>query len=291
MSKTKGIILAGGKGTRLYPLTQVFSKQLQPIYDKPMIYYPLSTLMLGGIRDILIISTPQDTPNFERLLGDGSQWGISLSYVVQEAPRGLPEAFIYGRDFIGSDQVCLILGDNLFYGKLNFFRDGLANNRGGTVFAYPVKDPRAYGVAEFDQNGNVISLEEKPMNPKSKFAVPGLYVFDSRASEIASDLVPSARGELEIVDMHKFYLKENNLHAEKIGRGVAWLDTGSPENLLDAGTFIEAIEKRQGKKIACLEEIALSMNFVDLEKYFNTVEQMPNCSYKDYCLEVAGEYE
>ncbi len=291
MSKTKGIILAGGKGTRLYPLTQVFSKQLQPIYDKPMIYYPLSTLMLGGIRDILIISTPQDTPNYERLLGDGSQWGISLTYVAQQAPRGLPEAFIYGRDFIGSDQVCLILGDNLFYGKLDFFREGLANNNGGTIFAYPVKDPRAYGVAEFDRNGNVLSLEEKPKKPKSKFAIPGLYVFDSRAPEIASELKPSARGELEIVDMHKFYLNENNLRAEKIGRGVAWLDTGSPENLLDAGAFIEAIEKRQGMKIACLEEISLAMNFVDLEKYLKTVEQMPNCGYKNYCLEVAEEYK
>lgn len=283
---TKGIILAGGKGTRLYPMTYTFSKQLQPVYDKPMIYYPLSTLMLGGIRDVLLISTPQDLPNFEKLLGDGSNWGINISYQAQAEPKGLPQAFTLGKEFIGNNQVCLILGDNLFYGKLDFIRNGINNNLGGTIFAYSVENPQDYGVVEFDKKGKVISIEEKPKEPKSDYAIPGLYIFDSDAPKIAESLTPSKRGELEIVDMHKAYLNMNKLRVELIGRGVAWLDTGTPDSMLDASNFIHAIEKRQGKKIACLEEIALMMNFINVDDYQRIIDELPNCDYKYYCLKV-----
>ncbi len=288
--KTKGIILAGGKGTRLYPMTYAVSKQLQPIYDKPMIYYPLAILMLGGIRDVLIISTPEDTPNFARLLGDGSRIGMNFEYIVQDAPRGLPEAFILGEKFLGNDNACLILGDNLFYGKLNFFRQGLENNQGGTIFAYRVDNPSSYGVVEFDSNNNVLSIEEKPKAPKSNFAIPGLYIFDNKVSEISKNLQPSARGELEITDIHKAYLEIHKLRVEVIGRGIAWLDTGTPEALIDASNFIRAIELRQGTKIACLEEIALMQNFISADDYVSVVNALPNCDYKDYCLKILTEY-
>lgn len=290
MNKTKGIILAGGKGTRLYPMTYVFSKQLQPVYDKPMIYYPLSTLMLGGIKDILIISTPQDTPNFQKLLGDGSAWGINLEYIIQEVPAGLPQAFVLGEEFIGNNQSCLILGDNLFYGKLDFLRNGISQNDGGTVFAYKVENPSDYGVVEFDKNNKVLSIEEKPKSPKSNFAIPGLYIFDSYAADYAKSLQPSQRGEYEITDLQKVYLSQGRLNVQQIGRGVAWLDTGTPEALLDAATFIQAIEKRQGLKIACLEEIALTMNFIDLVGFQKSVNGLPNCDYKNYCLKILKEY-
>lgn len=283
---TKGLILAGGKGTRLYPMTAVFSKQLMPVYDKPMIYYPLAVLMLGGIRDIALISTPHDTPRFAELLGDGSQWGINISYIVQPVPGGLPQAFILGKDFIGNDQSTLILGDNLFYGKLDFFRRGLTSNQGGTVFAYRVDNPSDYGVIEFDNNGKVLSIEEKPLIPKSKFAIPGLYIFDSDVCQAAENLKPSGRGELEITDIHKYYLANSKLRAEQIGRGIAWLDTGTPENMVEACNFIMAIEKRQGTKIACLEEIALLMKFISHSDYDKTVDALPECDYKRYCKKV-----
>ncbi len=283
---TKGIILAGGSGTRLYPMTAVFSKQLQVIYDKPMIYYPLGTLMLAGIRDILIISTPQDTPNFEKLLGDGSRWGINLNYKIQDEPRGIAEAFIYGEDFIGNDQVCLILGDNLFYGRLDFLRSGIKNNEGGTVFGYRVKNPRAYGVVEFGSDGQVLSIEEKPGQPKSSYAIPGLYIFDNGVVDVAKNLKPSERGELEITDVQKNYLRDSKLRVEIMGRGIAWLDTGMPENLMEASNFIYAIEKRQGRKIACLEEIAVQQGFISKEEYIRTVESLPACPYKEYCLSI-----
>jgi len=286
---TKGIVLAGGSGTRLYPMTAVFSKQLQIIYDKPMIYYPISTLMIAGIKDILLISTPTDTPNFEKLLGDGSQWGINISYKVQDKPKGIAEAFIYGEEFIGNDQVCLILGDNLFYGKLDFLRHAISNNVGATVFGYAVQNPQEYGVVEFGENNKVLSIEEKPAQPKSKFAIPGLYVFDNDVVEIAKNLKPSPRAELEITDMQKIYLEQEKLNVETISRGIAWLDTGTPDSLLEASTFIHAIEKRQGRKIACLEEIALEYGFIDRAKYDQTVGNLPNCSYKDYCVQVAND--
>ncbi|MFC2131223.1 glucose-1-phosphate thymidylyltransferase RfbA [Bacteroidota bacterium] len=288
--KTRGIILAGGSGTRLYPMTAVFSKQLQVIYDKPMIYYPLAILMLTGIKEILIISTPNDTPYFKQLLGDGSDWGIELSYIVQAKPGGIAEAFIYGADFIGNDQVCLILGDNIFYGKLDFLRNALKNNPGGTIFGYAVNNPETYGVVEFDKSGNVLSIEEKPENPKSKFAIPGLYVFDNDVVEISKKIKPSARGELEITDVQKEYLGRGNLKVEIIGRGIAWLDTGTPESLIEAGTFIYAIEKRQGKKIACPEEIALQQGFISLEQCTENVNKLPDCSYRDYCLKMIEDY-
>ncbi len=291
MANTKGIILAGGKGTRLYPLTSTFSKQLQPIYDKPMIYYPLSTLMLAGIRDILIISTPEDVPNFEKLLGNGEQWGINISYVVQQFPGGLPQAFILGEEFINNEQVCLILGDNLFYGKLDFLRNGLKNNNGGTIFAYQVDNPSSYGVVEFDKNQNVISIEEKPITPKSNYAIPGLYIFDNNVSAISKDLKPSNRGEIEITDLHKAYLNQEKLRVEMIGRGVAWLDTGTPEAMLEASNFIHLIEKRQGTKISCPEEIALQQKFISMEKYLEIVNNLPNCDYKNYCLKIVKEYQ
>lgn len=290
MQKTKAIILAGGSGSRLYPLTSIMSKQLQPVYDKPMIYYPLATLMLAGIQDILIITTPHDAPHFHQLLGDGTKWGITISYAEQSAPRGIAEAFIYGKEFIGTDQVCLILGDNLFYGKLDFLRQAIAHNKGATIFGYPVQDPERYGVVEFNSDGSVISIEEKPSKPKSQYAIPGLYVFDNEVISIAEQLQPSPRGELEITDVQKIYLQKQRLKVEKMGRGIAWLDTGTPESLLEAGEFIHAIEKRQNLKIACLEEIALRMNFIDIEAYQSLLETLPNSSYREYCKRVLQEH-
>ena len=290
MQKTKAIILAGGSGSRLYPLTSIMSKQLQPVYDKPMIYYPLATLMLAGIQDILIITTPHDAPHFHQLLGDGTKWGITISYAEQSAPRGIAEAFIYGKEFIGTDQVCLILGDNLFYGKLDFLRQAIAHNQGATIFGYPVQDPERYGVVEFNADGSVISIEEKPSKPKSQYAIPGLYVFDNEVISIAEQLQPSPRGELEITDVQKIYLQKKRLKVEKMGRGIAWLDTGTPESLLEAGEFIHAIEKRQNLKIACLEEIALRMNFIDIEAYQSLLETLPNSSYREYCKRVLQEH-
>lgn len=291
MQKTKAIILAGGNGTRLYPLTSIISKQLQPVYDKPMIYYPLATLMLSGIQDILLITTPHDAPHFRSLLGDGSQWGISISFAEQHAPKGIAEAFIYGKEFIGSDQVCLILGDNLFYGKLDFLRNAIQNNQGATIFGYPVQDPERYGVVEFNSDGTVLSIEEKPSHPKSQYAIPGLYVFDNRVISISEHLQPSQRGELEITDVQKTYLEMNALKVEKMGRGIAWLDTGTPESLLEAGEFIHAIEKRQNLKIACLEEIALRMQYIDTTTYERLLHSLPNSSYREYCTRVLQEFK
>lgn len=285
--KTRGIILAGGSGSRLYPLTAAFSKQLQPVYDKPMIFYPLSTMMMAGIRDILIISTPQDTPTFERLLGDGSRYGISLQYMVQDAPRGLADAFRVGRDFVGSDNVSLILGDNIFYGKLDFYRRAIANNTGATVFGYPVTDPERYGVVEMGPGGKVLSIEEKPTQPKSNLAIPGLYVYNNDVVDIAANLQPGKRGELEITDVHRIYLERGQLNVEMIGRGVAWLDTGTPESLIEASTFIHAIEKRQGLKIGCPEEVALQQGFLTPDEFRTSVAQLPNCSYRTYCESLA----
>ena len=280
---TRGIILAGGSGSRLYPLTAAFSKQLQPVYDKPMIFYPLSTLMMAGIRDILIISTPHDTPTFERLLGDGSRYGISLQYMVQDAPRGLADAFRVGRDFVGRDNVSLILGDNIFYGKLDFYRRAIANNTGATVFGYPVTDPERYGVVEMGPGGKVLSIEEKPTAPKSNLAIPGLYVYNNDVVEIAANLQPGKRGELEITDVHRIYLERGQLNVEMIGRGVAWLDTGTPESLIEASTFIHAIEKRQGLKIGCPEEVALQLGFLTPDEFRASVAKLPNCGYRTYC--------
>lgn len=280
---TKGIVLAGGSGTRLHPMTAVFSKQLQPVYDKPMIYYPLSTLMMAGIKDVLIISTPHDVPAFQTLLGDGSRFGISLTYAVQEQPRGIAEAFIIGQTFISNSQVVLILGDNLFYGKLDFLRNAIDANKGATIFGYAVTDPQRYGVVEVDDSGHVISIEEKPLQPKSALAIPGLYIYDSDVCSIASSLKPSARGELEVTAIHSAYLKMDKLNIVKIGRGIAWLDTGTPESLLDAGTFIHAIEKRQGLKIACLEEVALRTGLLTREQYVKSIAALPLSSYRDYC--------
>ena len=287
----KGIILAGGAGSRLYPLTLVASKQLQPVYDKPMIYYPLATLMMAGIRDILIISTPQDTPRFEGLLGSGKQWGINLSYAVQAEPKGIAQAFLVGEDFIAGDSVALILGDNIFYGKMGFDRIVAEFTSGARVFGYPVHDPERYGVVEFDQEGKVLSLEEKPARPRSHFAIPGLYLYDGQVVEIARGLTPSPRGELEITDVNKAYLGKGELRVERLGRGIAWLDTGTHESLLEASHFIGTLEMRQGLKIACLEEIALRQGFVDQRLMKENIEATPQSSYRDYLARVLREYQ
>ncbi|MBL7114557.1 MAG: glucose-1-phosphate thymidylyltransferase RfbA [Kiritimatiellae bacterium] len=283
-SKTgwKGIVLAGGAGSRLHPVTLAASKQMLPVYDKPMIYYPIATLMLGGIRDILIISTPTDLPRFKELLGDGARIGCQFEYVAQEAPRGLPEAFILGADFIGSDGVTLILGDNLFYGDMQFFRNALARHKGGTVFGYPVQDPERYGVVEFDETGKVLSIEEKPTAPKSRYAIPGLYCFDNRVIDVAKNLRPSDRGELEIVDVIQRYLDWEELRVEKMARGIAWLDTGTPQSLLEAANFVATIEHRQGFKIACLEEIALRKGMINRKQFIHLSEELSKSAYGGY---------
>jgi len=285
----KGIILAGGSGSRLYPVTQVACKQLLPIYDKPMIYYPLSTLLLFGIRDILIISTSADTPRFEELLGDGSRLGIRLSYKVQPKPQGIAQAFLVGEEFIAGDPVALILGDNIFYGVYDFLREARKFAEGAMVFGYYVNDPQRYGVVEFDKNGQVISIEEKPARPKSHYAVTGLYLYDSEVGSIARGLKPSARGELEITDVNKAYLKRGQLTVARLGRGIAWLDTGTHESLLEAGDFIATIEKRQGQKIACLEEVAFRMGMIDRDQLAGLADGMADHSYRDYLRGVLRE--
>ncbi len=285
----KGIILAGGSGTRLYPLTKAVSKQMMPVYDKPMIYYPLSTLMLAGIRDILIISTPRDLPAFEELFGDGSQLGMSFSYAVQEHPGGLAEAFIIGADFVGSDRVALVLGDNIFYGQSfsKVLDEAAQREDGATIFGYYVKDPREYGVVEFDAEGRAISIEEKPEHPKSKYAVPGLYFYDNDVLEIARNVKPSARGELEITSVNNEYLKRGKLFVETLGRGFAWLDTGSHDMLLDAADFVSAFQKRQGLYISCIEEIAFKKGFIDREQLVALAQPLLKTAYGQYLIEIS----
>ncbi|MGD8922156.1 MAG: glucose-1-phosphate thymidylyltransferase RfbA [Candidatus Zixiibacteriota bacterium] len=288
---TKGIILAGGSGTRLYPVTQVVCKQLLPIYDKPMIFYPMATLMLFGVTDIFLISTPQDTPRFKDIFGDGSQLGLNITYKVQDKPEGIAQAFLLAEEFIGDDPVVLILGDNIFYGVYDFLREARTFDGGGLVFGYYVKDPQRYGVVEFDDTGKVISIAEKPKEPKSNYAVTGLYLYDSNVVSIAKNLKPSARGELEITDVNKVYLERGDLKLVKLGRGIAWLDTGTHESMLDASEFIATIEKRQGQKIACLEEIAYRMRFVNRRQMQDIIEAMPDNDYKKYLVDVVAEVD
>ncbi len=289
--KTKGIILAGGSGTRLYPISKVYSKQLTLIYDKPLIYYPLSILMLGGIKEILIISNKETIPLYQKLFEDGSQIGLSIEYEVQDAPNGIAEAFIIGEDFIGDDSVCLILGDNIFYGNLKFFYNALRQNSGATIFGYQVNDPERYGIIEFDDNGNVISIEEKPQKPKSYYAVPGLYIFDNKVAGFSKNLTPSLRGELEITDVIAKYLEHGELKGEKIGRGVAWLDTGTPEALLQASNFFGVIEDRQGLKVACIEEIALHKGFINVDELENILGKIPDSLYRNYLKGLVSEFK
>jgi len=287
----KGIILAGGSGTRLYPITKAVSKQLLPVYDKPMIYYPLSVLMMAGIRNILIISTPQDLPKFQQLIEDGSQWGLQVSYAEQPRPEGLAQAFLIGRQFIGGDHVCLVLGDNLFYGHAfeKTLQSAVQLESGGLIFGYWVRDPERYGVVEFDPSGQVVSIEEKPRAPKSHYAVPGLYFYDNEVIEIASNLKPSARGELEITDVNREYLRRGRLQIQLFGRGFAWLDTGTPDALIEASCFIETVEKRQGLKVACVEEIAYKMGYIDAEQLKRLTAPLLVNGYGQYLMRILEE--
>ena len=285
----KGIILAGGSGTRLYPLTKAVSKQIMPVYDKPMIYYPLSTLMLAGIRDILIISTPRDLPVFQELFGTGEDLGLNMSYAVQESPRGLADAFIIGEEFIGDDNVALVLGDNIFYGQSfsRMLQNVALREKGATIFGYYVRDPREYGVVEFDENGKAVSIEEKPEHPKSNYAVPGLYFYDNDVVEIAKNVKPSARGEIEITSVNNAYLERGDLHVETMGRGFAWLDTGNHDALLDAADFVAAFQKRQGLYISCIEEIAYKRGFISKEQLLKLAQPLLKTNYGKYLVEVA----
>jgi glucose-1-phosphate thymidylyltransferase len=285
----KAILLAGGAGTRLYPLTKIVCKQLLPVYDKPMICYPLATLMLGGLRDVLIISTPKDLPMLQDYLGDGSRFGIRIEYAAQPKPEGIAQAFLIGANFLGDSGASLILGDNIFYGKLDFYREALALERGACIFGYQVRDPERYGVVEFGPDGRALSLEEKPKNPKSHFAIPGLYVYDNRVVEFCRNLKPSARGELEITDLNLAYLKQKELHVKLLGRGMAWLDTGTQTSLLEAGNYIATIEHRQGLKIACLEEVAFRMGFITELELQQIVDGLPKGEYQDYLRLVCAE--
>ncbi len=284
----KGIILAGGKGTRLYPLTMGVSKQLLPVYDKPMIYYPLSMLILAGIREVLVISTPEDLPQFQRLLGSGDQWGMKFSYVAQETPRGLADAFILGREFVAGEPACLILGDNIFFGTglWDYLKDAAKIQTGAQIFAYPVKNPEAYGVVQFDADWKAISLEEKPKQPKSHYAIPGLYFYDHRVCEVAASIKPSARGEIEITDVNRFYLERGELQVQPMGRGIAWLDAGTHETLLQAANYVQAVEERQGLMIGCPEEVAYRMGFITRDQLTDLAKQLSQSSYGTYLLHV-----
>lgn len=287
----KGILLAGGTGSRLFPLTNIVCKQLLPVFDKPMIYYPLATLMTAGIREICIISTPKDTPTLESILGSGAQWGLEITYIVQEKPAGIAQAFLLAEDFIGDDSVTLILGDNIFYGRMGI-ADAVREHAGGaTIFGYPVSNPEDFGVIEFDKEGRAISIEEKPSSPKSHYAVPGLYIYDNDVVTVARHLKPSARGELEITDVNVEYLNSGRLNVIPIGRGVSWLDTGTNQAIQEASSFIEIVETRQGLKIGCPEEIALRLGYIDLKNFRSLSASMPNCSYREYLEQVAQEYE
>jgi glucose-1-phosphate thymidylyltransferase len=284
--KVKGIVLAGGAGTRLYPLTSLVCKQLLPVYDKPMVYYPISTLMLSGIRDILIISTPQDIPSFKKILGDGSHLGLRFEYSVQDKPKGIAQSFIIGESFIGKDRVCLILGDNIFYGNLEIIREGMAVKDGGIIFAYRVRSPERYGVVEFDKKGNALGIEEKPSKPKSTYAITGLYVYGSEVVDIAKSIKPSNRGELEITDVNQVYLQRKALTVKRFYRGMAWLDTGTQQSLLEASNFIHALDERQGLKLGCIEEVAFRMGYINKREFQSHIESLGECPYKSYLQNV-----